>query len=455
MLEGLVQHDYPLTLQHVLRRMRTVNGGREVVTLLDAGGETKRATYAEVAERADRVASALKSLGIGEGDRVATFMWNRQEHLEIYVATPCMGAVLHTLNLRLFPDQLTYIVNHAEDKVIFVDDSVIPVLAKVAGDFETVEHFVVVGDGDASALPGNVLRYEELLAEQPGGFDYPELDDHRPPASATRAARRATRRASSTRTSRNVLHALGTMATDALGVSGNDRLLPIVPMFHANAWGLPVRGRHGRRRPDHARPVPAGRAARPADRDREGDDLRRACRRSGSTCCATPTSTSPTCRASPAWPAAASAVPRSLMEAFEERHGVRIIQAWGMTETSPLGSVAIPPAGREGEDAWNYRTSARAAVLARRGAHRRARGGRVPAVGRRVVGRAAGARAVGGERVLQRRGRRREVHRRRLAAHGRRRLDRPRTATSASATAPRTSSSPAASGSRRWTSRTS
>jgi len=187
MLEGLVQHDHPLTLQHILRRMRLMYGDSEVVTLTDDG--TTRASYADVCDRIDRLCRALQALGVGDGDRVATFAWNSQRHLEAYMGVPCMGAVLHTLNIRLFEDQLTYIANHAKDKIVLVDDSLVPVLEKVAPTFETVEHYVVMGGGDAGSLP-NALRYEELLAEQPE------------PGSATRAARRAIRRASSIRTAR-------------------------------------------------------------------------------------------------------------------------------------------------------------------------------------------------------------------------------------------------------------
>src|SRR3954471_8016136 len=175
MLEGLMQHDHPLTLQHLLGRMRGLNARAEVVTL--TGDGTARATHGEVAERIDRLARALASLGVGDGDRVATFAWNTQRHLEIYMAAPCMGAVLHTLNVRLFAEQLTYIANHAEDKIVFVDDSVVPVLEKVAPTFETVEHYVVMGDGDAGSLP-NVIRYEELLAQQTDEpFAWPAIDE--------------------------------------------------------------------------------------------------------------------------------------------------------------------------------------------------------------------------------------------------------------------------------------
>ena len=144
-----------------------------MVTLTDAG--TARASYGEVAERVDALARALESLGVKQGDRVATFMWNSQPHLELYM-TPCMGTVLHMLNIRLFAEQLTYIANHAKDKVIFVDDSLVPLLEKVAPTFETVEHYVVVGDGDAGSLP-NALRYEDLIAQTGRAYDYPELDE--------------------------------------------------------------------------------------------------------------------------------------------------------------------------------------------------------------------------------------------------------------------------------------
>src|SRR4051812_28765814 len=144
MLESTMQDGFPLTLGHILDRMRRVYPDSEVATLTDDG--VVRATYAEVTERVDRLCSALTALGVRAGDRVATFSWNTQQHLELYLGTPCMGAVLHTLNIRLFPEQLTYIANHAEDKIVFVDGSLVPVLEKLAPSFETVERYVVIGD---------------------------------------------------------------------------------------------------------------------------------------------------------------------------------------------------------------------------------------------------------------------------------------------------------------------
>ncbi|HEX3707224.1 MAG TPA: AMP-binding protein, partial [Mycobacteriales bacterium] len=167
--------DFPLTIGSILRFGQEVYGDSEVVTLLD-GGERRRRTYTESAARAARLANGLRELGIDGDQRVATFMWNNAEHLEAYLAVPSMGAVLHTLNIRLFPEQLTYVINHAQDRVVIVDDSLVPVLAKVAPDLETVEHFIVVGDGDATAL-GDVLRYHDLIAAEPPEYDWPEIDE--------------------------------------------------------------------------------------------------------------------------------------------------------------------------------------------------------------------------------------------------------------------------------------
>jgi fatty-acyl-CoA synthase len=168
--------DFPLTISAIFRHGRAVFGESEVVTF--EGESSRRASFAQVAERADRLASALARLGIREGDRVGTFAWNTQEHLEAYMAVPSMGAVLHTLNLRLFPEQLTYITNHAEDRIILVDATVIPLLARVAAELKTVEQFVVMGQGDTSGLGDNVISYEELLAAESGDpYPYPDLDE--------------------------------------------------------------------------------------------------------------------------------------------------------------------------------------------------------------------------------------------------------------------------------------
>src|SRR5204862_1903323 len=153
---------------------RTIHGASEVGPC--EGERVRRARFAGVAARAERLAAALRRLGIRPGDRVATFSWNTQEHLEAYLAVPSMGAVLHTLNIRLFPEQLSYVVNHAEDRVVLVDASFAPVLARVVDELKTVQHIVVIGEGDASPL-GETLRYEQLLSGADPGFEWPELDE--------------------------------------------------------------------------------------------------------------------------------------------------------------------------------------------------------------------------------------------------------------------------------------
>src|SRR3954470_7030799 len=356
MLEGLVQNDFPLTLQHILGRMRSVYGGSEVVTLTDDGPQ--RATYAEVAQRVDKLAHALQGLGIGESDRVATFAWNTQRHLEIYLAAPCMGAVLHTLNIRLFADQLTYIANHAEDKIVFVDDSLVPLLEKVADTFETVETYVVMGDGDAGSLPGKVLRYEELLDEQTDEpFAWPELDEKQAAGLCYTSGTTGNPKGVLYSHKSNVLHSFGACTADAMALSSSDRMLPIVPMFHANAWGIP-----------YAAGLTGCSLVMP-NKFMQAEPLAKAIEAEKVTIsAAVPTiwadllkyaeQHSPDLSSVDRVICGGAAVPLSLMQAWEQKHGLRIIQAWGMTETSPLGSVARPPAGLEGDEHWDYRNKA-------------------------------------------------------------------------------------------------
>ena len=354
MLEGLVQHEHPLTLQHILRRMRRMYGDSEVVTLTDDG--TTRASYAEVCDRIDRLCRALRVLGVQDGDRVATFAWNSQRHLEAYMGVPCMGAVLHTLNIRLFEEQLTYITNHAKDKVVLVDDSLVPLLEKVAPSFETVEHYVVMGDGEAGSLP-NALRYEELLAEQPEGFDYPKLDDRAAAGLCYTSGTTGNPKGVLYSHRSNVLHALASCLADAIAISNADRVLPVVPMFHANAWGLP-----------HASTFVGADLVMPG-RFLQPEPLARLIEQERVTvAAAVPTIWSdllryadehrPDLSSLRVVPCGGAAVPLELMKGWQERHGVYVLQAWGMTETSPVGSVARPPREVEGEAQWEHRVKA-------------------------------------------------------------------------------------------------
>jgi fatty-acyl-CoA synthase len=353
MLEGLMQHDHPLTLKLLLERMRRLYAGTEVVSV--RGGERTRATYAEVAERADRLCSALASLGVAPGDRVATFSWNTREHLEAYLAVPCMGAVLHTLNVRLFADQLEYVVGHAEDRVILVEDSLVPVLEGLAPRLTSVRHYVVIGDGAAGSLP-DALRYEELLAAQEPGYDYPELDDRQAAGLCYTSGTTGNPKGVLYSHRSNVLHAMGQCMADSIGVRSDDRVMPVVPMFHANAWGIPY-----------------GAVLTGAGLVMPGSDLSAAAlaelieAERVTVSAAVPTiwmdllrhadEHSPDLSSVRLVICGGSAVPLSLMQQFEERHGVRILQAWGMTETSPLGSVARPPADLEEAEHWRYRST--------------------------------------------------------------------------------------------------
>jgi fatty-acyl-CoA synthase len=353
MLEGLMQNDYQLTVGAIRARLRTCYPDQEVVTL-EPGGPA-RVSYAQVADRVDRLGRVLERLGVQAGDRVGTFAWNSHRHFELYLAVPSFGAVLHTVNIRLFPDQVAYVVNHAQDRVLFVDGSLVEPLARLAPEFEGVRHYVVMGDGDLDALPG-ALSYEQLLEEAGDGeYDWPAIDE--------RAAAALCYTSGTTGNPKGVLyshrsvslHSTVVCAADAVGLSSSDRVLAIVPMFHANAWGLPfaaaltgaallmpgqfLQGEPLARLIETERAtfiagVPTVVGAVLAHVDANGGDLSSL---RGGLC-------------------GGSAVPRTLMEGFE-RHGVALLHAWGLTETSPLLTVARAPAGAEGEDYWAYRSS--------------------------------------------------------------------------------------------------
>jgi len=359
-LEGLMQDDFPLTVHHILRRIRDCHPDGEVVTLGE-GAERTRLTYGQSAQRIDRLARVLAGLGVQRGDRVATFAWNNQRHFELYFAIPCVGAVLHTLNIRLFDEQLQYIVRHAEDRVVFVDASLVPLLAKLAPRLEPVRNYVVMESGPPGSslepsilesLP-NALSYEQLLAEAGAGdFDYPDVDEREAAALCYTSGTTGNPKGVLYSHRSISLHSTATLMRDAVGLSRADRILAVVPMFHANAWGLP----HGAALagadlilPDRflqAEPLAGLIAAeRPtlmgcvptifADLLRYADD-------------------NPELDLSSLSNAACggSAVPRQLMKDFEERHRVRIFQAWGMTETSPVATYSRPDEHGDHDDAY-------------------------------------------------------------------------------------------------------
>ncbi len=351
MLASTMQ-DHPLTITDIYRHGRSVQATSTVLTA--EGEHVRRASFGDVGERAARLAGALRRLGVRPGDRVATFSWNTQEHLEAYLAVPAMGAVLHTLNIRLFPEQLAYVANHAEDKVILVDASCAAALAKVRAQLTSVEHVVLVGSGDAAELGTRVLHYDELLAAERPEYDWPEVDERAAAAMCYTSGTTGNPKGVVYSHRSTYLHSLAIATGAAYALGERDRVLLIVPMFHANAWGLPyacwmmgadlvLPGRHLQAAP-LARLIAEERPTISAAVPTIWSDLLRYAE------------TNPVDFSSLRMVACGgSAVPRALIERFEERHGVRIVQAWGMTETSPFAAIAFPPKDAPAEDAMRWR----------------------------------------------------------------------------------------------------
>ncbi|WP_165576304.1 fatty acid--CoA ligase [Mycolicibacterium cosmeticum] len=359
--------NWPLTITAILRHACGVNGDRVVTTATGQGGAAEAAasglshrslTYREVGEQAAQLAHALRGLGITGDQRVATFQWNNAEHLVAYLAVPAMGAVLHTLNIRLAPEQIAYIANEAEDRVIIADSSLLPLLAPVLPQLTTVHTVIVVGDGDTSALTGpTVVRYDELLAGRPAEFDWPELDENSAAAMCYTSGTTGNPKGVVYSHRSSYLHALTACTANALDVSSGDVVLPIVPMFHANAWGLPYAA------------LMAGADLAMPDRFLDGSSLIELIEsRRPTVAGAVPTIWNDVMHCLERSPGhdisslrlvacGGSAVPLSLMRTFQERHGVYIQQAWGMTETSPLATVAKPLPGVSEERHWQMRAT--------------------------------------------------------------------------------------------------
>ncbi|MCX4549437.1 long-chain fatty acid--CoA ligase [Streptomyces sp. NBC_01387] len=351
--------DVPLTVTRILVHGTLMHGTSQITTWTGDGREPQRRSFAEAGVRAVQLANALRDeLGVDGDERVATAMWNNAEHVEAYFAVPAMGAVLHTLNIRLPAEQLVWIVNHAADRVIIVNGSLLPLLAPLLPHLPTVEHLVVSGPGDRSLLAGataTVHEYEDLIAGRPMTYDWPEIDE-RQAASLCYTSGTTGDPKGVVYSHRSIfLHSMQVNAAQSMGLTDEDTTLVVVPQFHVNAWGLPhatfmsginmlmpdrflqpapLAEMIEQEKPTHAAAVPTiwqGLLAEVTDRPRDLSSMKRVT-------------------------IGGSACPPALMAAYDEL-GVRLCPAWGMTETSPLGTVANPPGGLTDEEEWPYRNT--------------------------------------------------------------------------------------------------
>lgn len=338
-MQGLMM-DYPLLLTGIMQRANTLFPNKEVVTRVGEN-EYHTYTYADFYARTKRLANVLHKLGVETGDRVGTLAWNNFRHLELYFGIPGIGAVCHTLNLRLPADQLTYIINHAEDKVIFVDDSLLPLLHAIADQLTTVKHFVIMTERDSlpeTTLP-NAVHYEQLLAEASPDYEWQMFDENTAAAMCYTSGTTGNPKGVLYSHRALYLHTLAECMTDLFQLSERDTVMPVVPMFHAMAWGLVFAATLA-----GAKQVFPGRFMQPVnlaqiiEREKitftagvptlwlglqqvlENDDYDISCLR--------------------AMPVGGSAAPRAMIEGYDKKFGVRIIHAWGMTEMSPIGSIS-------------------------------------------------------------------------------------------------------------------
>jgi fatty-acyl-CoA synthase len=341
---GLMQ-DRPLLIQQLIDHAALNHGDTEIVSRR-VEGDIHRYTYRDARTRAKQVAEALVELGIEHGDRVGTLAWNGYRHFELYYGISGMGAVCHTINPRLFPEQIVYIVNHAEDRLLFVDLNLLPAIEKLLPQFKTVRH--VVAMTDRAHLPAglnipNLLVYEELLQDKPGAYEWPEFDERTASSLCYTSGTTGNPKGVLYHHRSTVLHAYGSALPDTLGLSARSVVLPVVPMFHVNAWGLPYSG-----------PLVGAKLVFPGPA-LDGASLYELFETEGVVF----TAGVPT-----VWLAllnhmrannlklstlkyaviGGSAAPPAMIEAFDKEFGVEVLHAWGMSEMSPLGSVNHPKA---------------------------------------------------------------------------------------------------------------
>ncbi len=351
-MEGLMMDDYPLTLTSIVDRAERFYAGREIVSRTPAG-DVARSTYGALIDRDRRVASALAELGLEPGERIATLLWNQPEHLELYYATAGMGTVIHTLNPRLHPDELAHIVNDAEDRVIVVDETLLQGFESFASRC-SFEHVIVVPH--ESPVAGGAMSYEQLTQAEPS--EWASVGERQ--AAAMCYTSGTTGRPKGVVYSHRalVLHSLTAALGNALCVGPDDIVLPVVPMFHANAWGLP-----------YTAAMSGAGLVLPGPRLDAVSVLDLLAGERVTLTAGVPTVWMAVLGALDAEPerwdlsalralvVGGSAVPASMIEGFD-RHGLEILQAWGMTELSPLGTACHLPADvacRSADEQTSYR----------------------------------------------------------------------------------------------------
>jgi fatty-acyl-CoA synthase len=332
--------NYPLTLRMMLERAEKFFAKKEIVSRTQTG--ISRFTYAEYGKRTRRLSSALQKLGIVRGERVGTIAWNHHRHLEAYFAVPCMGAVLHTINFRLSPEHLAYIINHAEDRVLLIDEDMVPVVERVKDELKTVRAYIILSDSET--LPETelspVYSYEALLKDGDETFSYPlDIDEYAPAGMCYTSATTGNPKGVVYTHRGLVLHSFAAGLADTLAVSERDTVLPIVPMFHANAWGLPFAATWFGAKQVLPGPQPTPQillqliekekvtftagvptvwlgVLQELEKNRYDVSSLRAVVCGG------------------------SAAPKAMIKTFEQKYHIPFIHAYGMTETTPIATVA-------------------------------------------------------------------------------------------------------------------
>jgi fatty-acyl-CoA synthase len=330
--------DYPLTVTHFFERTRRVFPKKTVATRVPGVG-LERYTYAEYAERTCRLAGALAGLGIQRGDRVGTFAWNSHRHLEVYFAAPMMGMVLHTVNIRLSAQDITYIVNHAEDTALIVDASLWPLVEPIRKDLPTVKHVIVMRDTPGAEVPPGCLDYETLVAAAAPVTAWPRIDETDAAGMCYTSGTTGHPKGVVYSHRGIFLHCFASSSADVFALSERDVILHIVPMFHANAWCVPFAGVMNGSTQIFGGPNPQPR-----------DIIEMIHHERVTVVGAVPTvwiAIQTILEKEPQWdissvrciPIGGSAAPRSLIELYEKRYGASMLHAWGMTEMTPLGTV--------------------------------------------------------------------------------------------------------------------